>query len=383
MELTEHIIQGLTTSTHAHAVERLFKVKEIQRSLISVAFVSSDGVDHIANSLAASHVTVFAGIRNGITSFQGLDKLRGLTDALYVVDTGSRTILFHPKLFLVRGKAAARVLIGSANLTLGGLNNNVEAGVLLEFDLANPPELSVVDDIERAFYELPLQHPKNVLSIKSRRALLRLFLDGRVIDEAAVPAPHPTTIARGGDDDVPTLILKVERLGGWKGTRKPLLSKQPPVHTPSKASSGVEFELLWRSKPLTRRDLTIPEESGTHQTGSINLDKGLLTPSTDHRSFFRREAFEGVTWKPNKSGAVEHGVATFQVVIKGVSHGDFRLELSHTTSTTSKAYLQRNAMTRLRWGSARKLVARDDFIGRTLSLYRDTATRDRFLLDID
>jgi HKD family nuclease len=48
---------------------------------------------------------------------------------VYTVDTGSRAVIFHPKLYLVRGEKVARLVIGSANLTLGGLNNNVEAGL--------------------------------------------------------------------------------------------------------------------------------------------------------------------------------------------------------------------------------------------------------------
>lgn len=42
---------------------------------------------------------------------------------------------------------------------------------------------------------------------------------------------------------------------------------------------GVEFELVWESKALTRRDLTIPTAANTHATGSFNLDKGLLEDS--------------------------------------------------------------------------------------------------------
>jgi hypothetical protein len=55
------------------------------------------------------------------------------------------------------------------------------------------------------------------------------------------------------------------------------------------ATVGVELELVWESKPLTRRDLTIPEAKNTHATGSINLDKGLLPEEVDHRHYFRSE----------------------------------------------------------------------------------------------
>ena len=150
------------------------------------------------------------------------------------------------------------------------------------------------------------------------------------------------------------------------------------------AASSVDLELVWESKPLTRRDLTIPSESGTHATGSVNLDKGLLPTEVDHRHYFREDVFPSLSWKPtNKSGAVEVAYARFQLVVKGVSHGEFDLRIAHTTSKTSASYKQNNAMTRLSWGPARDHIAQPSLIDRTLSLYRDNADENRFVLEID
>jgi hypothetical protein len=71
------------------------------------------------------------------------------------------------------------------------------------------------------------------------------------------------------------------------------------------------------------------------------------------------------------------------LVLKGISYGEFDLPIRHTNSTTSKAYIQRNAMTRLSWGPMREYVARPDLIGRTLALYRDKIDLTRFVLEID
>ncbi len=132
------ILQGFTPKTHARAVRELFDVPDIKRVILSVAFVSESGVQQIEAALRAhaAYVTVFAGVRNDITSHQGLTLLHGIGVKLYTVDTGSRMVIFHPKLYLVRGKTRARFVVGSANLTLGGLNNNIEAGMLLDFNLA-------------------------------------------------------------------------------------------------------------------------------------------------------------------------------------------------------------------------------------------------------
>ena len=69
--------------------------------------------------------------------------------------------------------------------------------------------------------------------------------------------------------------------------------------------------------------------------------------------------------------------------MKGIEHGEFKLRIGHTTSTTSKAYLQRNAMTRLSWGPMKEFVARKDLIDRTMSLYRHVSDDSKFVVEID
>jgi hypothetical protein len=109
MATPEFILQGFTASTHIDALQRLFDLPDIQRVLVSVAYVTEGGVEKIEAQLIphAARATVFAGIRNDTTSYQGLVRLHGTVSRLYTVDTGSRTRIFHPKLYLVRGTARA------------------------------------------------------------------------------------------------------------------------------------------------------------------------------------------------------------------------------------------------------------------------------------
>lgn len=381
----EFILQGFTARTHADAVRELFDVPDIIRVVLSVAFVSESGVQQIEKELKmhGSHVTAFAGIRNDITSYQGLVRLHDIVGKLYTVDTGSRTVIFHPKLYLVRGKVCARLVIGSANLTLGGLNNNIEAGMLLDFDLTDVTDHALVDEIEAQLAALPTDHPSHVVKVGALADLDEMLASGRLVDEMGVPPPRPTTSAggTGGSDTLRRIKLKVPPL------RRPLAKVRAapigaPVPKPVPATVGIEFELVWESKPLTRRDLTIPEAAGTHATGSVNLDKGLLPEDVDQRHYFRDDVFPHLGWV-SRSATVDEAFTKFQLVLKGISYGDFDLAIRHTKSTTSKAYTQRNAMTRLSWGPIRQYVARPDLIGRTLALYRDKVDPTHFILEID
>jgi HKD family nuclease len=398
MAKKEFILQGFTARTHANAVRELFQIPDIEKVILSVAFVAESGVQQIETQLKthASHLTIFAGIRNDITSHQALTRLRDIGGKLYTVDTGSRTVIFHPKLYLVRGKNRARLVVGSANLTLGGLNNNIEAGMLLDFDLADAADKAVVAQIEAQLAALPSDHPVNIVKVTTLADLDTMLASGRIVDEMAITPPKPTTYAGGaGTDTVPRIKLKVTMLRralkkAKAAAKKPKTTKAAaapgkagaPAAAPAPPAAGVALELIWESKPLTHRDLTIPVAGGTHATGSINLDKGLLPEEVDHRHYFRDDVFPHLAWAA-KSATVDEAFAKFQLVIKGISYGEFDLAIRHTNSTTSAAYMQRNAMTRLSWGPMREYIAKPDLIGRTLALYRDEFYPTRFVLEID
>jgi hypothetical protein len=117
MATAKFILQGFTASTHGGALRWLFDLLDVQTVLISVAYVSEGGVEQVEAYLAqhAACSTVFVGVRNDTTSYQGLVRLHGVVHDLYTVDTGSRTLIFHPKLYLVRGSEHARVMIGSSS----------------------------------------------------------------------------------------------------------------------------------------------------------------------------------------------------------------------------------------------------------------------------
>lgn len=405
MAAKEFIFQGFTTKTHKEAIARLFDLPKIVRVIVSVAFVNRSGTSLLETQLKkhSAKTKAFIGIRNDITSTQGAKHLLDMGVSLYVVDTGSRSVLFHPKLYLVKGATHARFLIGSANLTIGGLNNNIEAGVAIELDLSNADEKAVVESIEKEFDALAKDYPAHIIAITKAAELDALQTTGRLIDEMTTSPPRPASAATSPTGDTLSRIkLKVVPLRRALAAAKKAAAKPaapPPVAgkvapakkvaaTPAAPPSpppapGVEYELVWESKGLMRRDLNIPDGKNTNSTGSISLDKGLLPAKVDHRHYFREEIFPDLAWKPSNTKTVEEAYTKFQLVLKGISYGEFDLRIAHTKGTTSAAYKQKNAMTRLSWGPLRDYVGREDLLGRTLALYRDKADPKRFVLEID
>jgi hypothetical protein len=268
---------------------------------------------------------------------------------------------------------------------------------MFHLDLGDPEDKALADEIGSGLASLPHEHPDNVRKVGAVAILDAMLTSGLLVDEMALPPPRPRTSAGGGgtDDTVPRIKLKVAPLRSAlrraratprrpPAPRAPLPRREgtPAAPGPVPATVGVEFELVWESKPLTRRDLTIPSAAGTHATGSMNLDKGLLPEAVDHRSYFRDDVFSSLTWA-NSTATTEEAFAKFQLVLKGISYGDYDLRIGHTTGTASAAYRQNNAMTRLSWGPMRPYIARPDLIDRTLALYRDEVDPKRFVLEID
>ena len=268
MATPEFILQGFTTSTHIDVLQRLFDLPDIQRVLVSVAFVTEGGVEKIEAQLIphAPRATVFAGIRNDTTSHQGLVRLHGIVSQLYTVDTGSRTVIFHPKLYLVRGTERARLVIGSANLTVAGLNNNIEAGMLLDFNLADAADKALIDHIENLFAASVTDYPDNIVEVGNIADLDELLAAGRLVDELKIlrhrdisdrvdatdSDDHDREIDSDGDSNsVPRIRLKVKPLQSGivkgKAMQKELdggkaLEVAPEAINPPIPASGVELE---------------------------------------------------------------------------------------------------------------------------------------------
>lgn len=400
------ILQGFTAQTHKAAINDLFDVTDVQRVIVSVAFVNLGGVELLEEKLQAHQdkTTAYIGIRNDITTIQGARRLFDLGVTLYTVDTGTRRVLYHPKIYLVRGAQHAKLIVGSANLTPGGLNNNIEAGIVVECDLANAADRTLVESIEASFDEAQAAHPDNITRITEAAQLEAQHEIGLLLDEMAAAPPRPSSSGSSpSNDTTPRIKLQItpifSSITAAKRAAKKALAKataKPAAKPTSKAKAtspqpeeeqtpteGVELELVWQSKELTRRDLNIPEEGrNTNPTGSINLDKGRLPEDVDHRHYFREEVFDALDWSPS-TATVDETYARFQLVVRGVDYGAFDLRIAHTTSTNTRSYEQKNAMTRLSWGLARDHVANLTLIGARLSLYRDRANPKRFLLEVD
>jgi HKD family nuclease len=384
------ILQGLTPQNHVSAIAELTEVERIERILISVAFVSSAGVELVADHLRphVTKTTVYAGVRNGITSAQAIKSLLELGVDLKTVDTGSAHLVFHPKLYYVRGERTARLLVGSANLTTGGMNNNVEASVVLDLDMSSSKDNKLARSIEMQFDGLTTQYPANVSVVSRGNSLKALLADPRLVDERSTPARAVSRLIGGSGalNPVPLLKMLTTRIISRfpKKRSSPGRASITPAHKATLAPPlAASYELLWTTTGLTERDLNIPKGKSTNAAGSINLDKGAMEDGFEFQSYFRNEVFDQLAWDPPDARKIEKAQAHFHLIVEGIDCGDFVLTVRNDTKTGTKSDAQGQPHTRISWGEAKPYVAKPALIGRTMRLSRAEGEPTKFLIEID
>lgn len=170
------------------------------------AFVKRSGTKHIKSAMKAfvargGSVRFTAGVDANGTSEQGL---RDLIDAvengpgIYVYGNGIFST-FHPKVYLFRNKNAAQLVVGSGNLTEGGLYTNYEANVLLKLDLEVPEHRELLDATTASLDAWSTPTEGECFSLDAG-LLDRLIASKKVPDEKAARAEEKTAREAAGEE---------------------------------------------------------------------------------------------------------------------------------------------------------------------------------------
>lgn len=395
MAKARFLLQAVTEHDHSSIIKTTLD-RELDKLLVSVAFARSQGASVIKSALERNKdkCLVFVGVRNDITSYQALEIILETGATLYAVDTGSRTTIFHPKIYLSRYRKSATAIIGSANLTFGGLHNNIEASSILELNLNSVEDKSFVDDAENIFDELIAKHPNHVIKINGKDCIKLLFDTGRVVDETIVVKQKGAKLLKDDGDKLPLMNLHkkfpapVTKKKSKEGFIDAIVINEDgnnkAIYLPSIGKPKAnDYYLVWQSKELKERDLNIPKGGNTNATGSMLWKKGAME-EIDQKHDFRDMIFSDLEWGLDpKKRHLERAIIRVKIYTKGKFRGDFELKMSHKTDMKSKSYKQGQPMTNVSWGDAKKIIAQEDLLGRVMTLYRKDATPPEFMIEID
>lgn len=111
----------------------------------AVAFAKRSGVAHLQNELQGfvdrgGYIRIVIGIDQYGTSIEALSDLLNIIGdkgEIWINHEPNKYITFHPKVYLFEAESSALLIVGSGNLTEGGLYTNDEASLVYELDLSS------------------------------------------------------------------------------------------------------------------------------------------------------------------------------------------------------------------------------------------------------
>lgn len=354
------------------------------------AFTSYLGIKGLSKQIKDAKkylsITIITGVDQKGTSKEALEEILALDVNSYVFYQPSISI-FHPKMYLFEGSDKTILIIGSSNLTSSGLFSNVETSVQISADNNIESDRIIVDQVKGYFKGLFDFTDPNLK--KLNREIITLLVNSKIVPtEEERKSAHDKVMneeIRNNENKILKVFPKrtIAKIPTEFRRNRKLKTLPDKNLTSGKLIQTGREDMVWRSGKLTERDLNIPKGTTTNPTGSMLFKKGKTT-GIDQRHFFRETVFAGLRWELDsnpKSSHLERASATFKIEIDGKTEGTFRLTITHNTKTNTRSYEQKNSMTSISWGKAKKIIARDDLIGKSVSLYK-TNRVDRFVLRI-
>lgn len=156
-----------------------------------IAFVKRSGVAHVQEVLESfsedRDVRISVGLDHGVTSMEGLIDLKkalGGRGQLFVFKNANSST-FHPKAYLFRNDEKADVVMGSSNLTEGGLYTNYECSLRVQLTLSKRPQRAVFESVQKRLNEWSTATPGLCLEVTDE-LIQQLHAAGDLPSEAQI-----------------------------------------------------------------------------------------------------------------------------------------------------------------------------------------------------
>ncbi len=355
------------------------------------AFASQAGVNGLSKHIAAAKkhlniITIVTGVDQKGTSQEALLALLNLNINAFVFYQPSFTI-FHPKIYLFEGMDKSELIIGSSNLTSQGMFTNVEASLLVSIDNNVEADRRIVEQLKDYFKSIFDFTDPNLKKLSNE--IIADLVEAKIVPTEAERKAAQDKAEKSERTETENIISKIfpkraiAKIPSEFRTTKKLTTKTTAATNDAIDNVSRKRMLVWESGKLTERDLNIPKGSTTNPTGSMLFKKGK-TKDIDQRHYFRDTVFSSLKWKRDtkpETSHLERAKATFNIVIDGRSSGSFKLTLTHNPRTDTRSYEQKNSMTSISWGEAKNVIAKDNLIGKSATLYK-TKKKEEFTLEI-
>lgn len=252
----DHLVSLLMRQTNAFDSAR-----------IACAFAKSSGVSRIFDALQAfasrGSLEIMVGVDHQRTSRQSLELLLQTGGKVYVFHNPASD--FHPKLYLFkRGKLEGVAIVGSSNLTCGGLYENYEFNVRLDFDLTKNSEAKTFKEEFMDRYDHLIDTTTGLVLPLDQKLLRNRNLNRNLIDE--IESVKQRIRARHRELAVPSLFRRVASPRAPPPTRRISLPSIPREKDRPIATFAMKLGPRdTRQRPGYSRDMYIPIEARNNQ----------------------------------------------------------------------------------------------------------------------
>lgn len=366
---------------------------------IAVAWAKRSGLGRVRDGLEEFRETggsldMIVGVSEGGATKEGLQLALELADRAFVFHDPQRT--FHPKVYLATGESRQSLIVGSSNLTAGGLGWNYEASIWLDWSDVEPN--STIVEVQKWFSRLRSEEGACRLltadliekMVDSRDIFLGSELRARRVPQNKEDVPEDTDSSEVGS--VEGLFARVEaplRRLPMMSSKSQAPSREKNVDVKSLGQGGMpekgNDEIPLKGQNVLRRwyrkmGYTQAQQKRTPNTktkGSMTLTKEKS--DIDHQTYFYDSFFAGLPWLPvsNKENQLEVDVA-FHVWIDGHDLGLRDLRISHAPHRASS---QGNVPTWLHWKSVNEHLQATSYVGFYATLERLCNGEFRLIID--
>jgi hypothetical protein len=313
--------------------------------------------------------------------------LRWTFDLINGAQNASLTVMvfsnaeYHPKTaFLERADGSLAAIVGSGNLTEGGMGLNVEAAISL--DTNEDDDQSVIEQVSAAAERWSSVDGDGIFHIR-KHADIDALRDAKIIDVSQPDPIRPGKQAGVGDTSGPKIGVRKPL---WIPTRRPAVTRPPkpilPAKTPAKKAekepekkpqpapqpATYSYPTRW-SKELKSSDAQWVQ-AGTNPTGKLRLSQAKYP--IDQRRYFRYQLFGNENWTGETKNGKTYDIAEieFDVTIRGKNEGKMTLVVDHAPHREAD---QNNVPTVLAWGPINRVLTGKSHIGDWVLIERSTS----------
>lgn len=368
---------------------------------IAVAWAKRSGIGRLWDVLEefraqGGKVLLILGVSEGGATKEGLELALRLADRSYVFHDPRRT--FHPKVYFAISSGKRSLMVGSSNLTAGGLSWNYEASMWVEWDIGEGED--VTDKVSAWFDGLiaetascsPLTtqlianlEKSDDITIGSESRAHRMqkkMSDTPEDNDSAIGATISGLFkpVLAGLRKLPGLSNSIAtaptpRSVGSSDAEKPQsTTNSGSIEQTVARSLGPADQVPLPTDDVQRRwfkqlDHTAAQQvksAASNPTGNLRLSREAAT--INHTVYFRDDFFGGLPWTPTEGKTSEQEVVVgFRTWIDGRDFGIQDLRVSHDPARISG---QGNVATVLHWGVLSPVLRATNYIDLYISLER-------------